>query len=70
MKHHFRINKYHDTFALVIMCVHCPDPEPETVDYVWIDSDGTVLYDGDTIEKLFLFLARHDAFKLTEVSNG
>jgi hypothetical protein len=73
MKHTFKMLKYLGTFSTVIVCVKCLNPEPDTVAYIWTDSDGTVYFDGNTIEELFLFLAHHDAFKLTEIpeaSNG
>lgn len=64
-KHNFVIKGHPDRFGQMFMCVECKDSEPETVDYIWIDSDDTVYYDSENLDYLFLFLAQHDAFKIT-----
>ena len=71
MKHAFRIwYPYEHQLSVMIQCDNCPDPEPDTVDYIWADSDGTVYFDGNCVEELFLFLAHHDAFRLTEPADA
>jgi len=63
--HTFYIKPLPDSVGSWIGCHECEDPEPDTVDYVWRDSDGTVFFDGKDSSELVLFMAHHDAFGLT-----
>lgn len=71
-KHAFTTQSAKSGFGTVFSCKGCQDPEPDTCDFVWVDSDGTVIFDPSdpkngeaVVDALFAFLARHDAFGLT-----
>jgi hypothetical protein len=66
VKHVLTITPIFGSFGVIVKCVLCEDPEPETVDYIWIDSNGTVFFDpgrsdGNSVDKLVLFMDRHGA---------
>lgn len=64
-RHDFTV-KSHPGIGTVICCVGCQDPESLECDYVWVDSDQTVYFDGSNVTQLINFIAQHDAFGLTK----
>lgn len=66
MKHDFQI-KPGSFMTLVFVCFQCPDPEPDTVSYIWRDSDGAVYFDGISVNELLAFIVQHDGLKIMEV---
>jgi hypothetical protein len=65
-KHNFKMLPAVSRIGVCICCLSCKDPEPSTDETVWIDEDGTVYFESPEPAALIAFLARHDAFKLTE----